>query len=189
VQFGQPIVPPAPPIAGDQTATELLEHYWASLLRDVAFTDYGSNSMAAMAAAELSALPTYLGPRDSHGQVTTNLLFRGGFPGEALGPYVSQFLITPTSFGAQSLSQQMVSYLPTIDYMTTFSDWLTVQNGNGTGLQNHIDPMLRYMRNGPRPGSLHPCGRSVSGLFRSLPRACRYRCAAESWESVHRFEV
>jgi len=127
VQFGQPIVPPAPPIAGDQTATELLEHYWASLLRDVAFTDYGSNSMAAMAAAELSALPTYLGPRDSHGQVTTNLLFRGGFPGEALGPYVSQFLITPTSFGAQSLSQQMVSYLPTIDYMTTFSDWLTVQ--------------------------------------------------------------
>src|ERR1035438_4319648 len=39
-QFGQPQVPPAPPIGGDQTGTELLEHYWASLLRDVAFTDY-----------------------------------------------------------------------------------------------------------------------------------------------------
>ncbi len=147
VQFGQPIVPPAPPIASDQTATELLEHYWASLLRDVAFADYGSNSLAAMAAAELSALPAYLGPRNSHDQVTTNLLFRGGFPGEALGPYVSQFLITPTSFGAQPLSQQIVSYLPNIDYMTTFSDWLTVQNGNVIS-QNHIDPMLRYMRNG-----------------------------------------
>ena len=47
VQFGQPEVPPAPVIAGDQTATELLEHYWASLLRDVAFTDYDSSALAA----------------------------------------------------------------------------------------------------------------------------------------------
>jgi len=148
VQFGQPQVPPAPLIAGDLTATELLEHYWASLLRDVAFTDYGSNSLAAMAAAELSGLPTYLGPRDIHGKVTTDLLFRGIFPGETLGPYVSQFFVTPTSFGAQPISQQMVSYQPNIDYMTSFSDWLTVQNGNFTGLQNQIDPALRYRRNG-----------------------------------------
>lgn len=42
VQFGQPIVPPAPTAAGDQTATELLEHYWASLIRDVPFADYAS---------------------------------------------------------------------------------------------------------------------------------------------------
>jgi hypothetical protein len=147
-QFGQPEVPPAPLIAGDQSATELLEHYWASLLRDVAFTDYGSSSLAALAAAELSGLPTYLGPRNSHGQVTTDLLFRGGFPGEAAGPYISQFFITPTSFGAQPISQQMASYLPNIDYMTTFSDWLTVQNGNFPGVQNQIDPVLRYRRLG-----------------------------------------
>jgi len=148
VQFGQPEVPPAPLIAGDQAATELLEHYWASLLRDVAFTDYGSSALAAMAAAELSGLPTYLGPRNSRGEVTTDLLFRGIFPGETLGPTVSQFFITPTSFGAQPITQQMVSYLPNIDYMTSFSDWLTVQNGNITGLQNQIDPVLRYRRNG-----------------------------------------
>ena len=41
----------------------------------------------------------------------------------------------------------MVSYLPNVDYMTTFSDWLTVQNGGVTGLQNHIDAMFRYIRN------------------------------------------
>jgi hypothetical protein len=63
VQFGQPQVPPAPPIASDQSATELLEHYWASLLRDVSFTDYGSSASAAQAAAELGAQPTYFGPR------------------------------------------------------------------------------------------------------------------------------
>ena len=148
VQFGQPEVPPAPAIAGDQSATELLEHYWASLLRDVAFTDYGSTALAATAAAELSTLPAYLGPRNSQGQVTTDLLFRGAFPGEALGPHISQFLITPTFFGAQPLSQQLVSYLPNVDYMTTFSDWLTVQNGNLTGSKRQVDPVLRYLRMG-----------------------------------------
>ncbi|HKO03257.1 MAG TPA: hypothetical protein VJW51_00840, partial [Candidatus Acidoferrales bacterium] len=52
-QFGQPQVPPAPTVASNQTATELVEHYWASLLRDVAFTDYGTSALAAAAAAEL----------------------------------------------------------------------------------------------------------------------------------------
>ena len=148
VQFGQPEVPPAPLIAGDQSATELLEHYWASLLRDVAFTDYGSSALAVLAASELSRLPGYLGPRNSLGQVTTDLLFRGAFPGETLGPYISQLFTIPTFFGAQPISQQMVSYLPNIDYMTTFTDWLTVQNGASTGLQNQTDPVLRYRRNG-----------------------------------------
>ena len=147
-QFGQPQVPPAPKTASDQNATELLEHYWASLLRDVAFTDYGASAIAAAAAAELGSQYSYLGPRNGSGHVTTGLLFRGGFPGETLGPYLSQFFIQPTSFGAQPLSQQMVSYLPNIDYMTSFTDWLTVQNGNVTGLQDQVDSQFRYRRNG-----------------------------------------
>jgi len=146
-QFGQPQVPPAPPAASDQNATELLEHYWASLLRDVAFTEYPSNSLAAQAAAELGSQLTYLGPRSS-GQVTPDLLFRGGFPGEALGPYISQFFLLPTSFGSQPIDQQQVTYLPNIDYGTSFTDWLTIQNGNVTGLQNQKDPQRRYRRNG-----------------------------------------
>ena len=148
VQFGQPQVAPAPRTASDQNATELLEHYWASLLRDVAFTGYGSSTLAAMAAAELGSQQTYFGPRNKSGQVTPNLLFRGAFPGETLGPYISQFFITPTGFGAQPMSQQMVSYLPNIDYMDNFADWLTVQNGNVTPLENQIDPVLRYRHNG-----------------------------------------
>src|SRR5271166_5230920 len=147
-QFGQPQVPPAPTTASDQNATELLEHYWASLLRDVAFTDYGSNTMAIAAAKELGAQPTYFGPRNNSGHVTPNLLFRGAFPGETLGPYISQFFIKPTALGAQPISQQLVTYLPDIDYMDNFADWLTVQNGDVTGLHNQIDPQLRYARNG-----------------------------------------
>src|SRR5208282_5085491 len=83
-QFRQPQVPPAPTTASDQNATELLEHYWASLLRDVAFTDYGSSALATQAATELGSQPTYFGPRDGSGHVTPDLLFRGAFPGETL---------------------------------------------------------------------------------------------------------
>lgn len=57
VQFGRPEVPPAPRVASDQTAIELVEHYWASLMRDVAFTEYGSSALAAQAAAELGSQP------------------------------------------------------------------------------------------------------------------------------------
>jgi hypothetical protein len=148
VQFGQPQVPPAPPIAGDVTGTELLEHYWASLLRDVAFTQYSSSPVANQAAAELSGMSSYLGPRNSSGQVTPNLLFRGGFPGETVGPYVSQFFILPTSFGAQPLSQQMVSFLPDIDYMTNFAEWKNIEDGQAPAQQVQVDPLLRYRRNG-----------------------------------------
>src|SRR5215468_11350717 len=118
IQFGQPEVPAAPPVASDQSATELLEHYWASLLRDVAFTDYPSNSLATQAAAELGSQPTHLAPRNSSGQVTPNLLFRGNFPGETLGPYISQFFLQPTFFGSQPIGQQQVTYLPNIDNET-----------------------------------------------------------------------
>lgn len=148
VQFGQPEVPPAPSIASDQSGTELLEQYWASLLRDIPFPEYPGNTLAREAAAELSTLPTYLGPRNGSGQVTPELLFRGTFPGETEGPYTSQLMIRPTTFGAQPISQQLLSHMPGVDYMTTFEDWLTVQNGGTTGLQNQLDPVLRHIRNG-----------------------------------------
>jgi len=150
IQFGQPQAPPAPPVAGPQSGAELLEHYWASLLRDVAFTDYASDPLAAIAAKEFSGLDPawYTGPRNSSGQVTPELLFRGTFPGENIGPYVSQFLLIPAYMGSQPIGQQQTTYLPHIDYLTDFNDWLTVQNGNSTGLQNQTDPVLRFRRNG-----------------------------------------
>ncbi|HYL67806.1 MAG TPA: vanadium-dependent haloperoxidase [Candidatus Limnocylindria bacterium] len=147
-QFGAPLIPPAPSLASDLNAAELLEHYWASLLRDVPFTQYASSPLAVAAAAETSGISVYQGPRNAGGRVTPELLFRGAFPGETLGPYISQFFVTPTSFGQQSMSQQQVTYLPNIDYMTDFSSWLLVQNGIDTGQRNQNDPQVRYLHNG-----------------------------------------
>ena len=142
------IVPPPPAVASAAYGTELVEMYWASLLRDVAFTDYPNNSMANLAAQELSSMPSYAGPRNSSGQVTPDLLFRGPFPGETIGPYISQLMITPTALGAQEMSQQMITYLPNLDYMTDPTTWQEVQNGIDTGLRNQTDSQPRYLHDG-----------------------------------------
>ena len=135
--FGIPTVPPPPALNSAAYGVELIELYWASLLRDVAFTDYGKNQIAKDAAKELSNLPEYAGPRDANGKVTPQLLFRGGlklgavnyFTGEAIGPYISQFLITPTKLGAQPLDQKLNIFAKGKDYMTKLPDWVAVQGG------------------------------------------------------------
>ena len=142
------IVPPAPGLASAAYGTELVELYWASLLRDVAFTDYVSNATAAEAAQELSGMPSYAGPRDNYGDVTPALLFRGGFQGETIGPYISQLCITPSFLGVQEINQRMITYAAGIDYMTDPVTFQQVQNGIDTGLQNQLDPQPRYLHNG-----------------------------------------
>jgi len=147
-QENRAIVPPPPSVGTAAYGTELVEMYWCSLLRDVAFSDYATNATAIQAAAELSSMPHYAGPRNGSGQVTPDLLFSGAFPGETVGPYLSQFLITPASFGPQPISQQLTTYLPNIDYMSDLATWFDVQNGIATGLKNQVDPQPRYLRNG-----------------------------------------
>ena len=147
-QIRQVVVPPAPALASAAYGTELMELYWASLLRDVAFTDYASNPTAAQAAAELDTMPTYAGPRNGSGHVTPDLLFRGGYPGETVGPYMSQLCVTPSFLGVQEINQQMITYAAGIDFMMDPTTFQQVQNGIDTGLQNQLDPQPRYLHNG-----------------------------------------
>ena len=147
-QEPDPIVPAPPALASEAYGTELTELYWCSLLRDTAFTDYHASPVAAAAAAELSAMPTYAGPKEASGNVTPRLLFRGKYPGETVGPYVSQLMIRPTNLGAQPISQRLITYLPGIDYMTDLATWQDVQSGIVTGLVDQKDPVRRYAHNG-----------------------------------------
>ena len=143
--------PPAPAVASEEYATELVELYWASLLRDVAFTNYPANSVAAQAANELSSMPAYKGPRDGSNQVTPALLFRGGyqnlFPGETVGPYLSQFLLKKTDFGSLPVDQKYVTLQPNVDYMTDATTFQQVQNGQSTGKSLQFGPQV-YLRDG-----------------------------------------
>ena len=70
-------------------------------------------STATQAAAELSTMPTYAGPRDSSGNVTPDLLFRC-LSGDTSGPTFPSLIFTHI-LGVQPLSQQLVSFVPHVD--------------------------------------------------------------------------
>ena len=65
--------------------------------------------------------------------VTPNLLFRGNFHGEGVGPYLSQFLLHRTSFGALDFEQKYRTNIPNADFMLDPAEFLDVQNGIDTG--------------------------------------------------------
>ena len=121
-------VPQAPAVTGEDYAAELIELYWASLLRDVAFADYPGNPTAQTAATEMSGLGKYDGPKKG-GNVTPDLLFRGSFSGEEIGPYISQFLLQPADLGAFAIEQKYTSNKKGEDFMLTAPEFLDVQNG------------------------------------------------------------
>lgn len=149
----QTIVPPAPAFASAWRAGEMVEVYWASLLRDEPLRDAPSvapvtNPLITQACAELSALSDFRGPKEG-GLVTPNTLFRGPWTGCTVGPYISQFLLKDIRFGAQGNPQKVRVFAPGIDYMTDYStndaSWLARQNGHPWGPRVY-DPTLRYMR-------------------------------------------
>lgn len=81
------------------------------------------------------------------GRVTTGTLFRGLTPGDLTGPYVSQFMWLDAPFGAETISRRMRTVNPGVDYLTTYSAWLSAQNGSGV-FDYPKDPTPRYIRNG-----------------------------------------
>lgn len=140
--------PPAPSLSSAEEACEMIELYWMARLRDVRFDTYASNAVAAQAAAELTAQgASFKGPKVS-GTVTPQTLFRDIAPNVLEGPYLSQFMILPTPFGAEFVDRRARVYQPGTDRMTTVANWLNVQDG-GTPLETQdFDPQRRYLRNG-----------------------------------------
>jgi hypothetical protein len=119
---------PAPAFASPEEAGEMVELYWMSLLRDVSFANYKSDPLAHEAAADLSELSDFRGPK-RNGKVTTETLFRDDYPGCTIGPYISQFLLQPVNFGAQRIDTTIQTSAPAIDFMTGYAEWLDVING------------------------------------------------------------
>ena len=189
-------IPPAPSVTSAQTAAEMVEHYWAALMRDVNFTDYATSPLAAQACADLNNL-SYV---RSHGSifpypVTPQNLFRGQFypgDGNVQGPYVSQFLIQPTFLGVQPLSQMYQRFLsvgeggPTTDQSHRVSG---VQSGVSAVVQPAVRSTYRFLRMGRDWRRLHPRGRAASGVLCRRAGSGGYRLPGESRQSVHRFAL
>src|SRR5438445_5211725 len=107
---------PAPAFSSAEQAADTIELYWQALARDVPFSEYATNAITQAAAAELSKLSDYQGPK-VNGQVDATTLFRGLTLGDSSGPYISQFLMKGIPFGAQYVQQQMLTLQPGRDYM------------------------------------------------------------------------
>jgi hypothetical protein len=158
-------IDPFPSVASRDLADQAVELYWMALCRDVNFLDYGSDKLGLTkaAAAELSSLKGFNGPRGKGGAVTPQTLFRGFTAGDAIGPYVSQFLLKPFAYGPYAMDGTMGMYTPGLDYMTDVKSWLAVQNGQGPFAQNTIDAtrytctgrdLCVYVHNDPNAGLL-----------------------------------
>src|SRR5262249_908459 len=150
------VIPPSPTVASAITAAEEVEHYWAALLRDVPFTEYEGNSLVAQAVADMNRL-SFLSKQNFEFPfpITAQNLFRGFFfpnDGNVQGPYVSQFMLQPTMYGVQPLNQLYQTFLPRggggREFMTSVSDYQTVQNGGDPGPTVAFDPTFRHVRNG-----------------------------------------
>lgn len=86
-------------------------------------------------------------------------LFRGSTPGSAKGPYISQFMLQGNTdlrgtckpehgqivFGAQRVDQRVESQKKGVDYMTSWEDWLDVQNGANLKGQDVFETALRFV--------------------------------------------
>jgi hypothetical protein len=154
--------PPAPRIDSPQNSGEMAELYWMAINRDVHFNDYAWHPDVQQAIHSLNGeFSDFRGPREN-GVVTPQTVFRGIFPGETVGPYLSQFLLKGTSdprlawgqgrstadglitYGDLKIDQRQVTVQPGIDYLLDFPWWLEVQDGADKRGMDAIDTSQRY---------------------------------------------
>jgi hypothetical protein len=137
----------------NEEAVEIIENYWQVLTRDVPFLDYNNinpDPTVKAAANELNSYGSlYKGPREN-GVVTPRVYSRGILPGDTIGPYLSQFFLRTIPYGAQMIDPRIKSPAQTKDnnFMTTFSEWLSIQNGCTPSRTTQFDPTPRYIRSG-----------------------------------------
>jgi membrane-associated phospholipid phosphatase len=128
-------IPTCPRITSAQAASEMVELYWASLLRDVPFNQYTTNSTAMDAIADLNTMSDFRGPKQG-GVVTAQTLLRGSLTsGDLVGPYISQFFYQPIPYNGKPTAQLYFAYLTGTanNFLTDVTDLLLVQNGGSTG--------------------------------------------------------
>lgn len=189
----QLFVPPSINSAGG--AAEMVELYWEAFVRDVPFADYASNPLIAKAVSDLNKLSGYSGPKPVTPQNIFRYGTGSAFPnanaffGADVGPYISQILYqggkgTPDQFFDGIKMVPMISTLLPVadpntgqvltgpgtglDFMTNFSEYLFVENGNGAfDNTDTTDPQVRFIRSGRDLGSLADQDSIFSIYFRA----------------------
>ncbi|MFL6334569.1 MAG: vanadium-dependent haloperoxidase [Pyrinomonadaceae bacterium] len=150
--------PSAFTFASPDEAVEIVENYWQALTRDVPFANYNSDPFIQSVANDLNKPQIkqyYHGPLDPWGNVSPAVYSRGILPGDLAGPFLSQLLLRDIPYGQQTIPARIKVPLPNSptstvrnDFMTTFSEWLNVQNGCTPSRETAFDPQKRFIRSG-----------------------------------------
>ena len=138
-------IPATPAFASAERAAEMAEAYWMALTRDVPFGQYATNAVVARAAADLTRMSAFKGPKEGS-VVTPRTLFRGPTSGDLAGPYVSQFLWKDVPYGPATLVQRYRATPEGLDFMTAYASWLSVQRGEAVS-DAPRESTARYIRN------------------------------------------
>jgi hypothetical protein len=155
-------IPPAPRLDSEVAAHEEGELYWMAVARDVPFISYAGDPVVAAAVNSLNGeFPQFGGTAP----VTAQNVFRGIYPGEQVGPYVSQFLLKGNqdrrkpagqgrdardgfiSYGARNIDQRLFPATAGVDYLTDFPWWLDAQNGVDKRGLDTFDTTKRFIWN------------------------------------------
>jgi hypothetical protein len=159
-------LPPAPRFDSEQTAHEMGELYWMALARDIPFINWATqaSTTGTVIKRAIDSLNTEFTAYGGTRPVNAQTLFRGIYPGEQVGPYVSQFLVKGNtdqrkldgfgrdanegfvSYGAQVIDQRIVPATPGLDYLKVFNEWLAVQNGSDKRGTDQFDTVRRFLR-------------------------------------------
>ena len=133
---------PAFAFSSAEQAGEYIEDAWMALCRDVPFDEFAINPITLAAVNELNGLGSiYKGTTP----VTPQNLFRSKFVGAQVGPYISQFMYLPVWYGISQIEQRLNPPLAGLDFMTNFSEFLSIQNGQTpTGVEAYNGTM-RYL--------------------------------------------
>jgi hypothetical protein len=108
-------LPPAPTLASERTAADLIEAYWMARARDVPFARYADDSTIAAACAELATTP--------------ERIFRATGPAQA-GPYISQFFYADLLRAPGPHAPHVAAFaVPGRDYLTTRDELIAMQRG------------------------------------------------------------
>lgn len=142
-----PFLQPAPAFDTAEQAADMVELYWLALTRDVPFAEHPNSPLIAQAVEELNKLSGYTG-RTPDGEVTAETIFRGSTPGDLVGPYMSQLLCKTVPYGLTVAEQKYRTLVPGNDYMTSYSEWLNIQNGGVPSQAALFQNEARFLRTG-----------------------------------------
>ncbi len=165
------LVMPIPPAFGSRDeVSDILENYWMAVARDIPFLEYPNPNAAGApvldaALADLQRSGFYTAANPFVGfDVDRQGLFRGFSAGDQAGPYVSQFLLMDVPYGAQEIPARIATVLPGVDYLTSWDEWLGVQNGCDAN-QGACDPVRRFIRSGRDLGQYVHVDRDINAFW------------------------